>query len=83
MMRKLCSAATTFLLLLSLGAPVLAQAGGKGALTGTVVDATGGAVTNAKVTARNAATNVAYDTQTTDAGLYRFNDCQSELIRSR
>jgi len=73
-MRKLCSAATTFLLLLSLGAPVLAQAGGKGALTGTVVDSTGGAVTNAKVSARNVATNVAYDTQTTDAGLYRFND---------
>lgn len=73
-MKKLCSAATTFLLLVSLGAPVFAQSAGKGALTGNVIDSTGAVVTNAKVSARNLATNVSYDTQTTDAGLYRLPD---------
>lgn len=41
-----------------------------GTVTGTVVDAQGAAVPNAKVTITNEATQVAYDTVTTDAGTY-------------
>jgi hypothetical protein len=73
-MKKFCSAATTFLLLVSLGAPVFAQSAGKGALTGNVIDSTGAVVIAAKVSAKNLATNVTYDTQTTDAGLYVLPD---------
>ncbi|MFY9558075.1 MAG: TonB-dependent receptor [Blastocatellia bacterium] len=73
-MKKLCSAITTCLLLVSLSGPVFAQSAGKGALTGTVTDSTGGVVTNAKVSAKNLATGVSYDTQTTDAGLYVLPD---------
>jgi hypothetical protein len=73
-MKRFCSGAITFLLLVSLNAPVFAQSAGKGALTGTVIDSTGAVVVDAKVSAKNLATNVTYDTQTTDGGLYRFND---------
>ena len=43
-------------------------------MTGTVTDSSAGVVTNAKVSAKNLATNVSYDTQTTDAGLYVLPD---------
>ncbi len=41
-----------------------------GTITGTVVDAQGAAVPNAKVTITNTATSVPYDTVTTDTGAY-------------
>jgi hypothetical protein len=74
MLKKICSAATTLLLLFSLGTPLLAQSAGRGALTGNVIDSTGAVVIAAKVSAKNLATNVTYDTQTTDAGLYVLPD---------
>ena len=41
-----------------------------GTITGTVTDAQGAAVANAKVTIVNDATSVSYDTVTTDTGAY-------------
>ncbi len=41
-----------------------------GTVTGTIVDAQGAAVPNAKVTITNDATQVTYDTVTTDAGIF-------------
>lgn len=41
-----------------------------GTITGTITDATGAAVPNAKVTITNTATNVSYDTLTTSTGNY-------------
>src|SRR5438874_7693355 len=43
-----------------------------GAITGTVIDPSGAAVPNVKVTALNTATNIANTTQTNDSGLYNF-----------
>jgi len=43
-------------------------------LVGTVSDSSGGAITNAAVTATNVDTGVAYKTQTNSAGEYRLND---------
>jgi hypothetical protein len=45
---------------------------GNATLTGAVSDPNGAVVSGATVKATNAATNISYDTQTTDAGLYRF-----------
>jgi hypothetical protein len=45
-------------------------------LTGTVTDPAGAVVEGARVTATNAATNVAASTKTTDAGLYVFTALQ-------
>ena len=73
-MKRLWSVVTTFLMLSYLGAPLFAQSAGKGALTGTVTDSTGSVVIAAKVSAKNLQTNVSYDTQTTDAGLYVLPD---------
>jgi hypothetical protein len=69
-MRKVLCAVFTLLLVVSFGTVAFAQ--GNGALNGTVTDPTGAVVSNASVKATNAATNVSYDTQTSDAGLYRF-----------
>ncbi|MGH9674026.1 MAG: carboxypeptidase regulatory-like domain-containing protein, partial [Bryobacteraceae bacterium] len=41
-------------------------------ITGTVTDPTGAVVTNAKVTATNADTNVSFNATTNDAGVYRL-----------
>src|SRR5262249_14390485 len=71
-MHKFCTVITTALLLLSLGAPVFAQTAGGAALTGTVTDSSGAVVANAKISATNVATNQVYETQATDAGVYRF-----------
>src|SRR5579862_6679607 len=49
--------------------PMHAQVSGA-TLSGTVTDPQGGAVPNAKVTARNVATGVASDTETNGSGLY-------------
>src|SRR6476646_1030601 len=46
---------------------------GGAALNGTVTDATGAAVPNAKVTATNSGTGTTRTTQTNDAGLYNFS----------
>src|SRR5438309_4558724 len=48
-----------------------------GAITGTVMDASGAIVPNVKVTATNTATNVANATQSNDAGLYNFSFLQA------
>src|ERR687884_1996093 len=45
---------------------------GNATLTGAVTDPNGAVVAGATVKATNTATNTSYDTQTTDAGLYRF-----------
>jgi len=73
-MKRLLSAATTCLLLFTLSSPLFGQSAGKGALTGTVTDSTGAVVVAAKVTATNTSTNVSFDTETTDAGLFRLPD---------
>src|SRR5688572_28890813 len=45
---------------------------GNATLTGTVTDPNGAVVAGATVKATNTGTNISYDTQTTDSGLYRF-----------
>jgi len=68
-MRKLFILA--FALVLGLAAKqVYAQ--GNAILTGSVTDPAGATVAGANVKATNIGTNIAYDTQSTDAGLYRF-----------
>ena len=68
-MRKLFFLA--FFILLGLAAKqVYAQ--GNATLTGAVTDPNGAVVAGATVKATNIATNISYDTQSTDAGLYRF-----------
>ncbi len=68
-MRKLFILA--FAVVLGLAAKqVYAQ--GNATLTGSVSDPNGASVAGATVKATNIGTNISYDTQTTDAGLYRF-----------
>src|SRR5260370_35128159 len=43
-----------------------------GTITGTVVDATGAAAPNVSITATQTATNLKYQTKTTDAGVYNL-----------
>jgi hypothetical protein len=50
--------------------PIYAQ--GNATLAGAVTDPNGAVVAGATVKATNTATSISYDTQTTDAGLYRF-----------
>src|SRR5689334_22825663 len=45
---------------------------GNATLTGSVTDPNGATVAGATVKATNIGTNISYDTQTTDAGLYRY-----------
>ena len=68
-MRKLFILA--FAVVLGLSAQqVYAQ--GNATLTGSVTDPNGATVAGATVKATNIGTNIAYDTQSTDAGFYRF-----------
>jgi hypothetical protein len=61
------------LALVSLSAPSFAQVGTAGSqLTGTVRDASGGAVTKASVTLREMDTNRNYNAMTNDSGFYIF-----------
>src|SRR5437016_4147739 len=69
-MKAILSVAFTLLFMFSL--EILAFGQGKASLIGTVTDQQGAVVAGTKVTATNVATNVSTDTQTTDAGLYRF-----------
>src|SRR2546423_2597640 len=71
MKRILLRSITLATLLILCSVFTLAQ--GNATLTGTVTDPNGAVVPNAKVTVTNVATNVSSTTQTTDAGLYRFN----------
>jgi hypothetical protein len=48
------------------------NAQGNATLTGAVVDQNGAVVAGATIKATNTGTNITYDTQSTDAGLYRF-----------
>ena len=59
------------LLALSLSAFAQIQ---NGQFTGTVVDPSGAAIANAKVTVTNAGTNLSVTTTTGPAGLYKFNE---------
>ncbi len=52
--------------------PAMAQTGGQGAIQGTVKDATGAIVPNAKVAARNVATDVETTRPTSSDGLYNI-----------
>ena len=69
-MRRLTSMAFAALLVVALCATAFAQ--GTSSLTGTVTDPNGAVVSGATVTATNVATNISTSTQTTDAGVYRF-----------
>src|SRR5438876_3019311 len=69
-MKSIFSLALTLLFLVSLEMVAFGQ--GNAALIGTITDQQGAVVAGTKVTATNVATNVSTDTQTTDAGLYRF-----------
>lgn len=65
-----------FLLCLSLLALSLSALGQiqNGQFTGTVMDPSGAAIANAKVTVTNAGTNFSVTTSTGPAGLYKFNE---------
>lgn len=67
-----CSCNIVVIALLSLAAISisLAQTGPTGAILGTVTDASGARVPNAKVTIFNMATNVSQETVTSSAGTY-------------
>ena len=59
-----------FTVLLMLAGKLFAQAGATGTILGTVTDATGAIVPNAKVTVTNTATNVVFRTTSSSAGDY-------------
>ncbi len=61
----------TFLFLASLTGTATAQEF-RGAITGTVIDAQGGAVVGAQIEARNADTNISEKTVTNGSGIYQF-----------
>ncbi|HYK20071.1 MAG TPA: carboxypeptidase regulatory-like domain-containing protein [Pyrinomonadaceae bacterium] len=64
-----------FILAVAVVLAVAAQqvyAQGNAALTGAITDPNGAVVAGATVKATNTGTNISYDTQSTDAGLYRF-----------
>lgn len=68
-MRKLCILAVAIVIGLA-SKQIYAQ--GNATLTGGVSDPNGAVIAAAMVKATNQATNISYDTQSTDAGLYRF-----------
>ncbi len=70
-MTALLLATTVNLILFS--ASTLAQTGGQGAIQGTVTDASGAVVPNAKVTATNQDSGVATVRPTSSAGLFEIN----------
>src|SRR5205085_11649888 len=76
-MQKIQSSTAHYAVLLSLilfGASLNAFAQGTTSrLTGTVVDASGGAVPGATVTLTNEATNISFTTQTSSSGAYAFD----------
>jgi hypothetical protein len=59
-------------LVLSVGTSVNAQSTTDGAISGTVVDSSGAAVPNAKVTAKNIGTNATISSTTDDTGYFRI-----------
>jgi hypothetical protein len=75
LVRAMISSFTAVLLTVALAVPAAAQTL-YGSLTGTVTDASGGAVPNAKVEALNVGTNVLKTVQTDERGSYMFNDLQ-------
>jgi len=60
-------------LVLCLGTFVNAQSATDGAISGTVVDSSGAAVPNAKVTAKNVGTNATISSTTDDTGYFRIS----------
>jgi len=69
-----CFAALCFCVatVLCLGSQVNAQSTTDGAIGGTVIDSSGAAVPNAKVTAKNSGTNAASSATTDDTGYFRI-----------
>lgn len=62
-----------YVLIFALAGTAFAQSEiGSASLSGTITDASGGAVPATKVSARNAATGLVRNTQTSDLGLYTF-----------
>ncbi|MBA2647760.1 MAG: carboxypeptidase regulatory-like domain-containing protein, partial [Pyrinomonadaceae bacterium] len=61
------------LLLAGLTLPVIAQTN-RGSITGAILDAAGAAVPNVKITARNAATGITAEAESTSEGAYRFQE---------
>jgi Carboxypeptidase regulatory-like domain len=59
--------------LLAIALPALSQTF-RGALTGSVTDATGAVIAGAQVTAQNAATGLSRETVTTASGDFAFQD---------
>ena len=64
----------TGILLLIFAIPATSQLTGKGAITGTVTDATGAVIPGATVAATNNATKITATTTTTGAGDYNFSN---------
>ena len=68
-------------LILALAVCVWAQTANS-RISGTVTDATGAVVSGAKVTAKNEATGVTYNQETTARGFTLFRRCPSAVMRS-
>jgi Carboxypeptidase regulatory-like domain len=62
-----------FVAALAVARPLSAQSAGTGSLTGTVTDASGAVIPNARVTATNAGTGQSYTATTSTDGAYRFS----------
>nr|MBA3439914.1 carboxypeptidase regulatory-like domain-containing protein [Pyrinomonadaceae bacterium] len=54
--------------------PLAAAQSNRGNISGSVVDPTGAVVPNAKITARNVATGITQETESTSEGVYRFSE---------
>src|SRR6266850_6645454 len=71
MQKPACLIGSLLVLLVICASAALGQTGTSG-ISGTVRDANGAVVPNATVTAKNEATNVSQNQNTTDAGLFAF-----------
>jgi hypothetical protein len=73
LMRAFRAVSLTAAFLAMFGAVAAAQLAGKGAITGTVTDATGAVIPGAHVTATNIANNISADTTTSATGAFTFS----------
>jgi hypothetical protein len=70
-------------MLVVLGCTLRAQVAGSGTIQGTVTDATGAVVSNAKVTLTNTDSGVAHVTQTDNAGVFLFPNIEIATYKLR